>query len=439
MSPSLGTWMEGLSKRLMFGKDWKGAGCVVSQINLLFFLDPGEAINVDASEKKLTLITAMMDKRWKVHVTSSRMVRYEKLTCDHEVHKVTLISSADSILSRMLYLVFLIYKGVKIVKRHNIHVVMCKGGYLFLGLAAYLTSRITSRACIVRVNFNAFLATILALQRLRVPILSSGMFSGAIGVTLRTVETFLLKHVDWVVTHGPKDYERIKKLTAKVTSIPSWVNTEMFEPMSKDKVKQLKNELLEMEEDGKAILFVGRLHPMKDIKTLFYAYKKVLETHRNVILVVAGSGPEEKKCRKLVERLGLINKVKFLGYIPHEQIAKYYNIVDIYVLTSVWEEWSNTIMEAMASGVPVIATNVGGNPYLVKNKETGFLVPPKSPHVLAEKIRYVLDHSNEMEKITSNAYLSVRKFNKRNIGELYKKTIVRVINARAHKRNRQLA
>jgi len=105
-------------------------------------------------------------------------------------------------------------------------------------------------------------------------------------------------------------------------------------------------------------------------------------------------------------------------------------------LTSVWEEWSNTIMEAMASGVPVIATNVGGNPYLVKNKETGFLVPPKSPHVLAEKIRYVLDHSNEMEKITSNAYLSVRKFNKRNIGELYKKTIVRVINARAHKRNR---
>ncbi len=127
----------------------------------------------------------------------------------------------------------------------------------------------------------------------------------------------------------------------------------------------------------------------------------------------------------------MTDKVKFLGYVPHEQLAKYYNIADIYVLTSIWEEWSNTIMEAMASGVPVIATNVGGNPHLVKDKQTGFLVPPKGPHVLAEKIRYVLDHSNEMKKITSNAYASIKKFSKEDIGELHKKMIIDVINARA--------
>jgi len=404
---------------------------VVSQIKLLFLLDPGEAFNVDASERKLTLITAMMDSSWEIHVTSSRRVRYKNLACGYKVHKVTLISSANSILSRMLHLVFMIYKGVKIVKKYNIHAIMCHGGGLHLGLAVYLTSRITNRGGIVRVNCDAVLSTILFVQRLRVPILSSRIFLGAIGVTLRRVESFLLKHVDWVVTHGPQDYERIKKLTAKVTSIPSWVDTEMFEPVSKDKVKQLKKELLGVEEDVKAMLFVGRLHPMKNIETLFYAYKKVLETHRNVILAVVGTGPEGNKYRKLVERLGLIDKVKFLGYVPHEQIAKYYNVADVYVLTSLWEEWSNTIMEAMASGVPVIATNVGGNPRLVTENETGFLVPPKSPHVLAEKIRYVLDHSNEMEKIASNAYLHVRQFSKQDIGELHKKTIVKVINARA--------
>jgi len=333
----------------------------------------------------------------------------------------------------MLYLIFSIYKGVKTVKKYNIHAIMCDGGYLYLGLAVYLTSRITSRGCIVRVNYNGVLSTILFIQRLRVPILSREIFLRAIEVTLRRVENFLLKHVDWIVTHGPKDYERIKKLTAKVTSVPSWVDTEMFSSLSEDKVKQLKKELLEIEEDVKAILFVGRLHPMKNIETLLYAHKKVLETHRNVILAVVGTGPEEKKCRELVERLGLIDKVKFLGYIPHEQIAKYYNIADIYVLTSLWEEWSNTIMEAMASGVPVIATNVGGNPHLVKDKETGLLVPPKNPHVLAEKIRYALDHSEEMEKITSDAYLSIRKFSKQDIGKMYKKTIVEVINARTWK------
>lgn len=412
---------------------------MVSQIKLLFLLDPGEAFNVDASEKKISQILVMMDKRWKVHVTSSRKIRYEKLTCDHKVHKVTLIPSMISIPSRMLYLVFLIYKGVKIVKKYNIHAIMCTGSHLYLGLAVYLTSRITSRQCIVRVNEDTVLSIILFIQRLRVPILSSKMFLGAIEVTTRKIESLLLKHVDWVVTHGPRDYERIKKLTAKVTFVPLWVDTEMFKSVSKDKVKQLKKELLEIEEDVKVILFAGRLHPVKNIETLFYAYKKVLETHEDVILAVVGTGPEERKCRELVERLGLTDKVKFLGYVPHEQIAKCYNVADIYVLTSIWEEWSNTIMEAMASGVPVIATNVGGNPHLVKDKQTGFLVPPKVPHVLAEKIRYVLDHSNEMKKITSNACLSIRKFTKQDIGELYKKTIAEVINARAHKSNRRLA
>jgi len=402
---------------------------MVSQINLLFLLDPGEAFNVDASEKKLVRATVMMDKRWKVHLTSSRRVKYEKLTCDYKVHKVTLISSVNSIISRMLYLVSSIYKGVKTVRKYDIHAIMCKGSHLYLGLAVYLTSRITRRGCIVRVNSNSILSTILFIQRIRVPILSNKVFLRAIEVTLRKVEIFLLKHVDWVVTHGPKDYERIKKLTAKVTSVPSWVDTEMFNPLSEDKVKKLKKEFLGIEEDVKLILFVGRLHPMKDIETLLYAYKKVLETHSHVILVVVGTGPEEKKCRELVERLGLANKVKLLGHIPHEQVAKCYNVADIYVLTSFWEEWSNTIMEAMASSVPVIATNVGGNPYLVKDKQTGLLVPPKDSHVLAEKIRYVLDHSDEMKKITSNAYLSIRKFTKQDIGKRYKKTIVEVINA----------
>jgi glycosyltransferase involved in cell wall biosynthesis len=261
--------------------------------------------------------------------------------------------------------------------------------------------------------------------------LSSEIFLRAIEVTLRKVENFLFQHVDWVVTHGPKDHERIKKLTAKVTSVPSWVDTEMFKPLSEDEVKQLKKELLEIEEDAQIILFVGRLHPMKNIETLLYAYKTVVETHRNVILTVVGTGPEEKKCKELVERLGLTDKVKFLGHIPSEKIARYYNIADMYVLTSLWEEWSNTIMEAMASGVPVIATSVGGNPHLVKDKETGFLVPPKDPNILAEKIRYVLDHSSEMEKIASDAYLSIRKFSKQDIGELQKKIIVDVINAHA--------
>jgi len=400
---------------------------VVSEIRLLSILDPASSLNPRSSERELNEITVMMDKKWKVHLINSRIIPYENLTCDCEVHKVTLMSSPNSIISRALYLVLSVSRGAKIIKKYNMHAIMSINGHLHLGFVAYLIKMITGRRCIIRVNENDVLSLTLFIRRLRTPILSNEILLRIVQVVSRKIETFIFKHVDWVVTHGPMDYERIKKITNKATFIPLWVDTEMFKPVSKDKVKQLKKELLEIEEDVKAILFVGRLHPGKNIETLFYAYKKVLETHRNVILAVAGAGPEGKKCRELVERLGLTDKVKFLGYIPHEQMPKYYNVADVYVLTSIWEEWSNTIMEAMASGVLVIATNVGGNPYLVKDRETGFLVPPKVPHLLAEKIRYVLDHSNEMGKITSNACLNIRKFRKQDIGELYKKTIVEVI------------
>lgn len=407
---------------------------MVSKIKLLLILDPACGLNPRASERLLNEIMVMMDKKWKVHLINSRVILYENLTCDCEVHKVTLMSS-NSIISKAFYLCLSVFRGAKIIKKYNIPAIMSINGHLYLGFVAYLIKTITRRKCIIRVTENDVLSLTLFIRRLRTPILSDEIPLRIVQVISRKIETFIFKHVDWIVTHGPMDYERIKKITNKATFIPLWVDAEKFKSVSKDKVKQLKKELLEIEEDIKAILFVGRLHPTKNIETLFYAYKKVLETHRNVILAVIGIGPEEEKCRKLVKRLGLTDKVKFLGYIPHEQMPKYYNVADIYVLTSIWEEWSNTIMEAMASDVPVIATNVGGNPYLVKDKETGFLVPPKVPQVLAEKIRYVLDHSNEMEKITSKACLSMRKFSKQDIGELYKKTIVEVINARAHKNN----
>ena len=399
---------------------------MVSKIKLLFLLDLFDAFHVDASERAINEITIMMDKRWEVHVTSSRMVRYEKLTCDHKVHKVTLISSPDSILSRMFYLVFSIYKGVKIVKKYNIHAIMCKGGHLSLGLAAYLISRMTSRKCIVRVNSNVVLAIILFIQRLRIPMLSRKMFLEAIGVTLRKIEILLLKHVDSIVTQGPTDYERIRKITAKVTFIPLWVDTQEFRSIPKGQVSHLRKELLELG-NAKVILFVGRLQSDKDPATLFLAFRRLLEVRNDVVLVVMGTGPDKKEYIELARQLGIMGKVKFLGYIRHDEIAKYYSIADVYVLTSVWEEWSNTIMEAMACGIPVIATNVGANPYLVKHRETGFLVPLKSPTVLAEKIAYVLDHPKEVEKISSRARLSIKKYTKEDIGESYKAAIERVI------------
>lgn len=399
-------------------------------VKLLFVLDSLEALYVDASERELNEILAGTDKRWQVHLASPRIIRYENLTCDYKSHMVPFIPSPDSILSRAFYIVFLIIKSVTLVKKYHIHAIMCKSGHLILGLTAYLASRITNRKCIIRVNEDNVLAFILFIKAHRTPIIRNKILLRMIEKVSRRIENHLFKHVDWIVTHGPTDYERIRKITSKVTFIPLWVDTQEFRPISKGDVSHLRKKLLKLG-NTKVILFVGRLQSDKDPATLFFAFERLLEVRNDVVLVVIGTEDEKKKYTELAKQLSITGKVKFLGYIRHDEIPKYYNIADVYVLTSIWEEWSNTIMEAMACGIPVIATNVGANPYLVKDKKTGFLVPPKSPTVLAGKIAYVLDHSNEIEKIVSNACLSIRKFSKQDIGELYKKTIVEVIKDKA--------
>lgn len=395
-------------------------------VKLLFLLDPTEATNVNASEKKLNQMLVMASKRWRANLLGSRIVRYENLPCNYESHKVAIVSSADSIISRILYSALLIVKGASVVKKHDVHAIMCTGGHIYLGLPAYIISRITKRKCIIRVNEDAVLELGLFVKRHQTPVLSNPTFLRTIERIYRRVEAYLFKHVDWTVTHGPMDFERIRKLTTKVSFIPLWVDTQKFRPLLKRQSSHFKKEHLGLG-DEKVILFVGRLQSDKDVQTLFYAFGRLLEVRDDTVLLLIGTGNEMEKCRELTERLSIASKVKFLGYIRHDEIAKFYNIADVYVLPSLWEEWSNTIMEAMASGIPVIATNVGANPYLVKDKETGFLVVPKNPSVLAEKIAYVLDHPKEMRQISLRARQSMGKYTKQDIGNSYKAVIERVI------------
>jgi len=399
---------------------------MIANVKLLFVLGSVEALHADASERELNEMLITTDKRWQVHLVSSRILHYKNLMCDYKSHRVSFIPSPNSIVSRAVYVFFLTIKSATIVKKYHIQAIMSKSGHLILGLAAYLTSRITNKKCIIRVNEDQVMDIILFIKTHRVPIIRNNTFLRIIEKLSRRIENYLFKHADWIVTQGPMDYERIRKITEKVTFLPLWVDTEKFRPTSTSQVSHLRKELLKLG-NVKVIMFVGRLESDKDLETLLYAIKSLSEVRNDVVLVVIGTGSEQKRYIELTRQLGIADKVRFLGYIRHDEIAKYYNIADVYVLPSVWEEWSNTIMEAMASGIPVIATNVGANPYLVKEEETGFLFPVRNFNVLAKKIAYVLDHKSEVNTILSKARLSMQKYTKQDIGESYKKVIENVI------------
>ena len=112
--------------------------------------------------------------------------------------------------------------------------------------------------------------------------------------------------------------------------------------------------------------------------------------------MIIGEGDEKEFLEKQIISLGLKDSVFLLG--QKDDIFRYLNAADIFVLASLWEGFGVAVAEAMACGLPVVATSVGGIPEVVEDGKTGFLVEPKNSELLAEKIEYILNFSEEERK-----------------------------------------
>lgn len=128
-------------------------------------------------------------------------------------------------------------------------------------------------------------------------------------------------------------------------------------------------------------LAVGRLYPAKDYPNLLHAFRKVVAMFPGSELRIAGSGPLARQLEEMASRLGLDSCVAFLGH--RVDVDDLMRSSDALVLSSSWEGMPNVVMEAMANGIPVVATNVGGVSELVVDGETGLLCEKQNPQALA--------------------------------------------------------
>ncbi|MCG5434122.1 glycosyltransferase family 4 protein [Mycobacterium sp. MYCO198283] len=160
----------------------------------------------------------------------------------------------------------------------------------------------------------------------------------------------------------------------RIRVIPSGVNPDLFDGAA------------EPARTGDRVVFVGRLHPQKGVDTAVRA----LPMLPGVTLVLAGDGPDRAELARLAQRLGVADRVEFLGFVPHDRVPQLLADADLFVMPSQYEELGTAIVEAMASGVPVVASNIGGIPQLVDDGETGVLVPPGDPAELAAACRALL-------------------------------------------------
>jgi sugar transferase (PEP-CTERM/EpsH1 system associated) len=173
--------------------------------------------------------------------------------------------------------------------------------------------------------------------------------------------------------------------SAKVLTILNGVDTERFSPAG-DQMNFKKR--LGFSEDTLLIGIVARLAPVKDHATLFEACRILNESAYQFRLFVVGDGPLKDQLEAVAYSLGIDKQVIFTGM--RDDIPDLMRAMDIFVLSSLSEGISITLLEAMSCCLPIVATEVGGNPEVVVDGLTGFLVPPQHPELLADKLRVLI-------------------------------------------------
>ncbi|MEO8249783.1 MAG: glycosyltransferase family 4 protein [Burkholderiales bacterium] len=139
------------------------------------------------------------------------------------------------------------------------------------------------------------------------------------------------------------------------------------------------------------LIVTRNLEPIYDVETALRAFALLRQSHTGARLTIAGSGPQEQRLLQLSQQLDVAASVHFAGRLDRDQIAGLYREADIMLNSSVADNMPNSILESLASGVPVVSTNVGGIPFLVEDGKTALLVAPRDPQALAHAAELLLD------------------------------------------------
>jgi glycosyltransferase involved in cell wall biosynthesis len=159
----------------------------------------------------------------------------------------------------------------------------------------------------------------------------------------------------------------------------------------------------------KKLLFVGRIERTKGIYEILEAMKE-LKSEKIELLIMGPFQDNEKKIRSLCKKYEIENKVKFLGMIVGKRRYMYFNEADVFILPSYYEGLPLTIIEAMAFGLPVVATKVGAIPEVIKENINGFLIEPKNSQALLNTLRSLLLSPAVLKKISKNNISQANRF-----------------------------
>ncbi len=215
------------------------------------------------------------------------------------------------------------------------------------------------------------------------------------------VEREIMQFADSIVASTPRDQQQMIELydapAERITVVSPGVDLNLFHPID----RRVAQNLLGEPKNDHSVLFVGRIDPVKGIDVWFKAMALVVEENpalraKLCVCLIGGDIDEEEpdeelaRLQALKDELGIGDLVTFLGRRSQEALPYYYASADVVVMPSLYESFGMVALEAMACGTPVVASDVGGLSFIVRNGETGYLVPDRDPRALADCLSKLL-------------------------------------------------
>lgn len=196
---------------------------------------------------------------------------------------------------------------------------------------------------------------------------------------------------------------RLGRPLERVRVIPNGVDTERFSPMLRDGARRL----IDLPVSSPVLLTVAGLYEGKGQHLVLEVLPSLLARHPELLYVMVGSPrPGDGYRGRLLERawrLGIQDRVRFVGPRPHDELARWFSAADVTVLATESEGWPNVLLESLACGTPVVATRVGGTPEIVRDGVDGLLVPHGDTRALADALGRALDTAWDRTALTRRA------------------------------------
>jgi len=235
-----------------------------------------------------------------------------------------------------------------------------------------------------------------------------------------------LKMINFLVTGTPlmaRHYSRNFGIgLEKIKVVPNSINLDRFKPGSYNRAALRKE--LSISEENKVVLFVHWLSERKGAHHLARIIGEVTTRIPNAVFVIVGDGPYRERLVQEIRKAGLDNYTKLMGSVPNTDIPRYYAIADLFIMPSTDEGFPRVLLEAMAMGVPFVATDVGGVRDILTPRQSEFVTAEGELAAFTQKVIELLNNDSLRDKLRQEGLAKVKEFDRETVADLLASALV---------------